>query len=770
MAEGKKIVFEGIDGGAFNMVDKLNSKTTDMYNKIVEGTKRSGQSAKEHLKLIEETIKAYERLTKATLDSQKAQGHLKREDLQDFVSTRQGLQEHLLKSKGIDVGLVSGLSKSLIAPQQQQQPIDLKKAQDIIASLSGEGASKSRQSFISQLTSRYFDKPESVTSKQIEKFTGVLKSSDSNLSTEALNEKLIQKIQELKETQLLIHKETTEHHLKDDEKDKKPIVAVVDAGGKIAAVSSEKESLIKTIEKTSEQVLNERLEIERTGGGEHASGAHKGGSHKGGAHGESFWDAITSEIPVVGQVAAGASAGVIGAELLMKAFDYIKDLAIHTEMLHTQAISPEEMAIEHEKTMASMGGLNPLAEITAARKHRYYQESEKVQQQQFRFYATTGGGANINDEKASDLGITNAESIALSEQISKARGRRATESETYGAQFATKVLGVEMSNVMGLEKQSRFSTSKQGSKEYIAEVAASLGLENDRTKLNESLQALVSLGQSHLGILSKIDQRGMLDMVARFKENKSPLFQNMETLMPIIGAFDEGLAKPKNDFAKAQRFSELTRENPNASYFEIMRKMSHGAGEKNALSNSLKGLEERYGGDKEMMKTALLNENQFGLTPDQIDDFVEGYVQNREQFTGMSFTGTGDLSKVRSGKSFISQGEKAIQDQKVINKFRGAAKAKISNAFAFDQTGRYGTDEAEKQAKLFEEGPEKKPLTQAQMQAFGSAVQILVPKTKQLADSLENPTLNLGKFNEELLKATKSWNALNKATTGIKKK
>jgi hypothetical protein len=274
-------------------------------------------------------------------------------------------------------------------------------------------------------------------------------------------------------------------------------------------------------------------------------------------------------------------------------------------------------------------------------------------------------------------------------QSSRERGRMVTQQELFGSQFANKVLGVDQGNIGALERQSRFGGGSNVQK-ITEQVITSMGLEKDRTKANEYLQMLVSLGQLHLNTLGKIDQKGDIAIMKAFTSGSGALFQNAETLSPIVHGINTGLASPQNAFAKAERFAAISKLHPGASFPQLMREMQKGIKSEGYLKETLNRIAKRGGGRDgmvmELVATGLVSN--YEQAYELVDDYMSSHGTMFDKMTGADIAGSSTNSQLKN----------------VVDRFDKVSAAKIQRAFAISPEK--GMEVARQEAALFESGHE----------------------------------------------------------------
>lgn len=501
----------------------------------------------------------------------------------------------------------------------------LEKQKQVIASMSSQGLTGAQAGAVGQITQKLFATPERVNPEHIRSFAKILEGMHLTGDPKGLSEKLIQKTQELIDTQKMLHKETMQHHLKDDE-----LKGV--SGGALKFLSQ-----TRNVDRLNEKHFEGRLEkVQKEK--EHLEKAIEKGDH-GGGHLElptSVESAIEQGLHKgLAMFGAGAAAGSI-IELLKEGAEAF----FKKEGILASAKSAQEVGFE----ISPLTGL-PMSEIEKEMRHipgkkRTFEAKNELDAQMFKYAAITGETANFGN--ASELGFSSAQLTEVGTQVAKNLGRSATHAEAYSSLFAEKVFGV---NASGIESLSRYSKGEMDPKQIAASIADTFG---SRVKTPEWAEALVKLSQQHLNVLGSIDSKSLLGTMASFSQNKNQLFQNAETLLPIMGGINQSLTSPKNNFAKARNFSVLSKLMPGASYFQIMRAMSKGTETKGYLEGTLETLSKQFGGDKEAMKIQLLSEG--NLTPEQIEQFVEGYQPGQFLNTDQLVKNGGTaMSKAKSG-------------------------------------------------------------------------------------------------------------------------
>ena len=152
----------------------------------------------------------------------------------------------------------------------------LEKQKSLITSIAGQGQSGPAQNVIGQLTQKLFQTPDRVNPEHLRSFSKVLESSHLTGDSKGLSEKLIQKIQELIDNDKLQHRETSQHHLKDDAETKKIMTGpLAFLGGKAA-----EHKTLEKIEKLNE-ISIKKFGHKDGGGGPPGGGPPSDGSSKG---------------------------------------------------------------------------------------------------------------------------------------------------------------------------------------------------------------------------------------------------------------------------------------------------------------------------------------------------------------------------------------------------------------------------------------------------------------------------------------------------------
>lgn len=547
----------------------------------------------------------------------------------------------------------------------------LERQKQLITSIASEGLSKAQGSSVGQLTNKLFATPERVNPEHLKSFSKILESQMHIGQAGPMSDKLIQKVQELIETQKLQHRETMAEDKKDDEEGKK----LISNKGALTFLGHERE-------KITEKERIEKLNVEslRKNSGE-----------------EKVDTATQNKMMTVlmdamhGNMIGAAGTAVEGAEeKLGKSMPWVAGaLALggilyerekEKRAMQSGATTGEELRfteLESKLQTPTESAMN----VAAEKRHRA--ELNAFQSGQFAAFATTGNVENASF-MGEGLGISAAETAAMVSGSSRARGRNVSAKEMFGSQFANKVLGVDQGTIGSLEQQSRYGGGSN-IKSVTEEVITSMGLEKDRSKANEYLQMLVNLGQLHLNTLGKIDQKGDIAIMKSFTSGSGTLFQNAETLMPIVQGLNTGLASPQTSFAKAERFASLSKLHPGASFPAMMREMQKGISSKGYLKETLDRIAKRGGGRDgmvmELVATGLVSN--YEQAYELVDDYLKSHGTMFDNMAGANISGSDTSGQMKN----------------VVDRFDKVSAAKIKNAFL--TSPEKGMEVAQQEADLF---------------------------------------------------------------------
>jgi len=612
----------------------------------------------------------------------------------------------------------------------------LEKQKQVIASMSSQGLTGAQAGAVGQITQKLFATPERVNPQHIRSFAKILEGMHLTGDPKGLSEKLIQKTQELIDTQKLQHKEALQHHLKDDETNKpsndkfKEFVTSFDKKKRdkdLGSITPEEIAAKK-------HSLTEEKELRKLVSGE------SGGKHDEMHLPHSIADALEKGFhKVLNVVGAGAVAGGV-IEMVKEA----AEMLFKREGIIAQATSAEEVGFE----ISPLTGL-PMSEIEKEWRHipgkkRHFQERNSLDAQKFKYAAVTGSVGNFGG--MTELGISSAEMTAAATGVAKNLGRSAKYNDVASSLFAEKVFGV---NAGGIERLSRFSKEEVDPKNMVASIIDTM---DSREKAPEWADMLVKIGQEHLTVLSKIDQKSALNLMNQFKLGGGAMAQNAETLAPIIQTLDQSLSHPKNAFAEARQMSVLSKLMPGASYFQLMKAKSHGIMEPGVLKGTIEQMVKHGGGNDENIELQLM---QMGLTPEQAETTLAAY-KNGSLESDTVKSGKSALSKVNMGafSSTYTRSKAAIESAYAISPEAGKAEVERQMAGPKPEYVENKRTETEKFAVATGDAA-------AKMQAVAQQAEIGAKMYKENAEQVKAA-------NEALKSFLKDYKQNN--NTGIKKK
>lgn len=528
---------------------------------------------------------------------------------------------------------------------------------DIINKLVTKGLKPEQQDITGRLTERFFTKPEDVNPEQIRKYSSVLSKQGFGMAATQAPEKLVLKIQELIDLEKLQHKEISTHHLKDDEEHKKLVKENI-----VSFDKKFKEGEFKSI--TKEEILAKKGEKDQ---------AHEIRKELG--YYKEKTDDVKSDklISIMQNLAHGNIAGAvketaetsIGKNLpwiaaLIASLSYGYQKAKQFQQIIAEDAIPEELG----RRMVEANPLNPelLKNFPGQRKHRA--ELTEWQQAAFKSSAATGMATQVSENEQfykdmANLGISPAEAESQRATISQAKGRRAISKELYSAQYAETVLGADRGLIGNLEKQTRYGGMSE-MKDLAELVRTNFG---GQAKINETLEALVGIGKSHLNVLGRVDNKLALQTMKGFLGGGS-LFQNAETIAPIMGAIDQGISHPGSQFAQASMFAAASQLKPGGSFTEISRLVEQGiyGPQGNALLNTaLDEIAAEVGDDDESMRTAL--KARFpSLTWEEIFQFVDKWKKGGKRIRlGQLKKGEDTTNQIRNIRDIQKVGQQLIK-------------------------------------------------------------------------------------------------------------
>lgn len=562
----------------------------------------------------------------------------------------------------------------------KEQNALLEKQKQLITSISSQGLTHAQGGMVSQLTGKLFQTPERVNPEHIKSYAQVLGQAGLSGDPKKLSETLIQKLQELIDTTKIQHKEMLYHHLQDDEKNKPggqnfaALIQSLDAkikGKKYAEITPEE------VQAKTEQIKEEKRIRDIV----HGKGEEKGEKAKvpefmGSIEG--IFDKIKEQgLEVLSKTEiAGTNIGVPLAAAGLAAYAYYRYKKAQKD-IHAQAQTSFEEKMGQEELEASFSGdLSEAVFGNIAMKRRIHQEQEELYAQQNRFRGVTGTAAKFGGQ-AINLGLSSSELTQKAVEVASNLGYSASIKNVVQSVMAERAFGV---NSSGLERLVRFGGS-QDTTRTLSSMIETLGLEKDRTKLNENLDLLVKLGEQHLSVLGRIDQKGTLETIARFQSIGTPLFQNAATLAPIMEGFNQGLTSPRNQFSEAANFAAIQRIAPGASYFQTKLIESQGLNGplgRKLLNERIQMMKQQFGDNADMTKTALLQSFP-NLTPEEIEEFVNGGGTNASFLLGgKTRVKTGEATRKKIEKQ-IEQGKFATEDE--------MSRARIKTQFAGGDVG-----------------------------------------------------------------------------------
>jgi len=154
-------------------------------------------------------------------------------------------------------------------------------------------------------------------------------------------------------------------------------------------------------------------------------------------------------------------------------------------------------------------------------------------------------------------------------------GRKAGED----ALLINKAMGVDKSTIFSGMENLRTSDNKSvmDSANAMQTTLERVGVvkSGDFTKLGEYLEINNRLLGSQLDSLDKISSDTNTRLITGLS-SMGGSFENPRVAESVAGSIDSSLKNPSNDFIKAMQFDVLSRKNPNASVFEIMKMRSQG--------------------------------------------------------------------------------------------------------------------------------------------------------------------------------------------------
>lgn len=549
----------------------------------------------------------------------------------------------------------------------------LEKKKSLISQIAGQGLSGPQTQAVGRITEKLFATPERVNPEHIKDYAKVLSGMHLANDPKGLSDKIVQKLQELIENEKLQHRETLTHHLKDDEI-------------KHGTSQGAKTFLQHAVEQSKR---NERVDKEN------ASSEKRNKFPEESIDTRSENKAMTVLMDAMhGNMIGAAGTAIEGAEeKLGKSMPWLAGLLTVATIMYEK--EKEKRDIEANSSTGEEIRMSMLESrlqtpgelaINVAAEKRHRRELSAFQSGQFATFAATGRAIGTSfGMRGDELGITPAETAMQASQSSKERGRMVTQQELFGSQFANKVLGIDQGTIGSLERQSRFGAG--GNVQKVTEqVITSMGLGNDRSKANEYLQMLVTLGQLHLNTLGKIDQKGDIAIMKAFTSGSGALFQNAETLSPIVQGINTGLASPQNSFAKAERFAAISKLHPGASFPQLMREMQKGIKSEGYLKETLNRIAKRGGGRDgmvmELVATGLVSN--YEQAYELVDDYMSSHGTMFDKMTGADIAGSSTNSQLKN----------------VVDRFDKVSAAKIQRAFAISPEK--GLEVAQQEAALFE--------------------------------------------------------------------
>lgn len=637
---------------------------------------------------------------------------------------------------GLHTENIKGLKDTNSLLKEQNTLLEAQKR--LITSIASEGLSRPQQQAVGQLTNKLFQSPDRVNPEHLKSYSKILEGQMHIGSSGSMSEKLIQKVQELIDTQKLQHRETFTHHQKDDEQKKEHNKGALTFLGHEVA----KHKKLEHIEKLNSNNSKKFEEVsEKVGRGDSDNkmitvlmdAMHGNAIGAGGALVESAEEKMGKNLPWI--AAAIASAG----------YGYHK----LKEIQGAEAGAQTGESLSHAYIEMNPLELELSKNLPGQKRHR--SELSAFQSSLFSSAATTGsrGGfmSDKMDEALANLGLSSAEGESFRSGSSRSRGNRASDSAIYGSIFANKVLGIDQGNIGSIENASRYGGEKDV-KNVVEQVISNLG---GQTKANENLQELVNLGKSHLNVLGRIDQQGDIALIKAFSSGSGALFQNAETRSGIMSKFDQGLSSPGNDFQKAERFATLSKLNPGKSFPQLMREMQKGSKSNGVVKETLTKIARRGGGIDGMVMELVAG----GL----VSGYEEAY-ELAEDFMNSNQTMFDNISGAG-----IKGSDTSKQASYIVDRNDKGSSARIKSAFAKSVTG--GMTTATNEASIFnasEEGGGHKELDKQK-----KTVAELFSATDNVAAEMHKTAVETKIANTEIHNFAKATNESTKAFRALLK-
>lgn len=361
---------------------------------------------------------------------------------------------------------------------------------------------------------------------------------------------------------------------------------------------------------------------------------------------------------IAGDVFKGALGANIVTEVAKGVIGSVKQLSTHV----SEAKSGTEF-FQDAISQVNILGI-PIGAFFGGLMKRATEEQFKVETAQQRFYGKTNRGRGFNKdeatkdfENAAEFGFASEEMYGYAEQASTARGtRKNIKHETVGAAAVERAFSIDRSTIMSLFKDMGVSSSKMDVGQNVALMQKMVpGIksgDDTSVRLEGFLQLQSSIMQQQSQVMEKISTSDVINNLGNFAKIDSEFFKDPRRLSPIVQSINQSLQQPQNEFAQARNMMVLSKLQPNASYFDMIKMQSHGLMESGFLQKSLEMIQ-RLHPTSESQKIAVTGKSFGGggllgeLAPDVAESLIDYFKKNPTAFEG--FKGSeADLKKMMS--------------------------------------------------------------------------------------------------------------------------
>lgn len=645
---GKKIIFEGVDAGAFNMLDLGKKKGIDMYNAFAKGALEHTKNTKEALSYVEQSIKAYEKELKLL-------GTYKQHLAEINV-----LHERLNRTKSLG-GKNFDVSQFTQGAAAQSTMLDLEKAKKAIFEVVGNQWAPVVQEGIKGRIDKFFPTSDKVSSvKQLHKYLEV--------------EKGFGRIDDVAATEAKINSKLTGATIGSTNSGRGKST-LTEAEG-IEKLNDKTQEVIDTLkDQHGEKVNEDKKNAEKISGGKAGGGKELTPEEELNKKAQQGKNDTEKQKSIFSEVLKANIVTEIGKSLLTKLGN------ISNTIVNAQ--SGESLLADSISAIPSFG----LSSMIGVGLERRNNEQFKVENAANRLAGLTGrfksGFSNnkaIPEEirfgsihGASDYGYGMSETLGAEEQFTKSKLGRVSQKDVFDALAAEKNFTLGRGTVSNMFDIQSKSSSSMSPLENIAQIMQAMpSLKLDSTALEDVIKLQSGLIEENSKAVEKGNRGQVTSMIKDFRSIDSDFFQNPQRLAPIIASINQSLQSPTNDYAKARNFKILSELNPGADYFELIKMQSRGASQSGFLQKTLEDTMRR-GGDPRIALTG----KQYGgggilnLLPEVAEQVSNAFKKNHNLFSGwdgneeniLGITGTAaEMARIRGGAT----GKVSVREKEMV--------------------------------------------------------------------------------------------------------